>query len=136
HNDGGHGFTPVGERAGLPRWVNANAAVWFDYDHDGRLDLFLAGYWSGDVDPWHLPTTRIMPDSFEYAENGGRKYLFHNLGDGKFEEVSDKLGIKSRRWALASGAADLTGSGHPDLFIANDYGVSELFINDGKHFHE
>lgn len=136
HNDQGRGFTDVSEQAGLPQWMNANTALWFDYDGDGKLDLFVGGYYNEDIDLWHLKTTRIMPDSFEYAENGGRKYLFHNLGDGKFEEVSDKLGIKSRRWALASGAADLTGSGHPDLFIANDYGVSELFINDGKHFHE
>ena len=47
-----------------------------------------------------------------------------------------KVGINSRRWALASAAADLRGTGHPDLFIANDYGVSELYFNDGKRFHE
>ena len=64
-----------------------------------------------------------MPESFEYAKNGGRKYLFHNLGNGKFEEVSAKVGINSRRWALAAAAADLRGTGYPDLFIANDYGV-------------
>src|SRR6185436_19182349 len=45
HNDGGRGFTPVGERSGLPRWANANSAVWLDYDRDGWIDLFLAGYW-------------------------------------------------------------------------------------------
>jgi len=78
----------------------------------------------------------MMPDSFEYAKNGGRKYLFHNLGGGRFEEVSAKLGIESRRWALASGAADLRGTGHQDLFVANDYGVSELYRYDGKRFHE
>ena len=77
-----------------------------------------------------------MPESFEYAKNGGRKYLFHNLGNGKFEEVSEKVGINSRRWALAAAAADLRGTGHPDLFVANDYGVSELYFNDGKRFHE
>jgi hypothetical protein len=77
-----------------------------------------------------------MPDSFEYAKNGGRKYLFHNLGNGKFEEVSEQVGIDSRRWALASAAADLRGTGHPDLFVSNDYGVSELYFNDGKRFHE
>ena len=103
HNDRGRGFTPVGERAGLPRWVNANSAVWLDYDRDGRLDLFLPGYWPEDVDLWHLKTTRIMPESFEYAENGGRKYLFRNRGDGTFEEVAAKLGISSRRWTLAVG---------------------------------
>ena len=136
HNDGGHGFTRVSEQAGLPKWINANTAVWFDYDGDGLLDLFVGGYYSEDIDLWHLKSTRIMPDSFEYAKNGGRKYLFHNLGNGRFEEVSEKLGINSRRWALAASAADLQGTGHPDLFVANDYGVSELYLNDGKRFHE
>ena len=136
HNDHGHGFTRVSEAAGLPPWINANTAIWFDYDGDGLLDLFVGGYYAEDIDLWHLTTTKIMPDNFEYATNGGRKYLFHNLGNGKFEEVSAKLGINSRRWALAACAADLRGSGHPDLFIANDYGVSELYFNDGKRFHE
>ncbi|MGA2389777.1 MAG: CRTAC1 family protein [Candidatus Sulfotelmatobacter sp.] len=136
HNDRGHGFTRVTEQAGLPPWINANTAIWLDYDGDGLLDLFVGGYYSEDIDLWHLTTTRIMPDSFEYAKNGGRKYLFHNLGNGKFEEVSAQLGINSRRWALAAAAADLRGTGHPDLFVANDYGVSEIYFNDGKRFHE
>ncbi len=136
HNDGGHGFTRVTDQAGLPPWINANTALWFDYDGDGLLDLFIGGYYSEDVDLWHLKNTKMMPDSFEYAKNGGRKYLFHNLGNGKFEEVSEKMGINSRRWALAAVAADLRDTGHPDLFIANDYGVSELYFNDGKRFHE
>ena len=136
HNNHGHGFTRVSDQAGLPPWINANTAVWFDYDGDGLLDLFVGGYYPEDVDLWHLKSTKMMPDSFEYANNGGRKYLFHNLGNGKFEEVSAKVGIDSRRWALASAAADLRGTGHPDLFVANDYGVSELYLNDGKRFHE
>jgi enediyne biosynthesis protein E4 len=136
HNDAGRGFTRVSEQAGLPRWINGNTAIWFDYDGDGRLDLFVGGYYSEDIDLWHLTTTRIMPESFEYARNGGRKYLFHNLGNGKFEEVAEKVGINSRRWALAAAAADLRGTGRPDLFVANDYGVSELYFNDGKRFHE
>jgi enediyne biosynthesis protein E4 len=137
HNDGGKHFTRVSEQAGLPAWANANTAVWFDYDNDGKLDLFLGGYYPEDVNLWKLKNTRMMPESFEYAENGGRKYLFHNLGNGRFEEVSEKMGIKSRRWALAAVAADLRGTGYPDLFVANDYGVSELYFNDGgKKFRE
>ena len=136
HNDAGRGFTRVTEQAGLPPWINANAAIWLDFDGDGLLDLFIGGYYSEEVDLWHLTTTKIMPESFEYAKNGGRKYLFRNLGNGRFEEVSEKLGINSRRWALAAGAADLRGSGHPDLFIANDYGVSELYFNEGARFRE
>jgi hypothetical protein len=135
HNDQGHGFTRVTARAGLPRWVNANSAVWLDYDRDGLLDLFVAGYWPEDVDLWHLKTTKIMPESFEYANNGGRKYMFHNRGDGTFEETSGVLGLTSRRWTLAVGAADLFGTGFPDLFLANDYGVSQIYANrDGKRF--
>jgi hypothetical protein len=137
HNDAGKHFTRVTEQAGLPGWVNANTAIWLDYDNDGKLDLFLGGYYPESVDLWHLKNTKMMPDSFEYANNGGRKYLFHNLGNGKFEEVSEKLGIDSHRWALAAVAADLRGTGYPDLFIANDYGVSELYFNDhGKGFRE
>lgn len=134
HNDGGLRFTRVTDQVGLPSWINANTAVWFDYDNDGLLDLFVGGYYPEDVDLWHLKTTRMMPESFEYAKNGGRKYLFHNLGNGSFNEVSAQLGIDTRRWALAAAAADLRGTGHPDLFIANDYGVSELYFNDGKQF--
>jgi hypothetical protein len=137
HNDGGKHFTRVTEQAGLPKWVNANTAIWLDYDRDGKLDLFLGGYYPEDVDLWHLKNTKMMPDSFEYARNGGRKYLFHNLGGGRFEEVSERLGIDSRRWALAAVAADLRGTGYPDLFIANDYGVSEVYLNEGgKRFRE
>jgi hypothetical protein len=136
HNDHGQGFTRVSESAGLPPWINANTAIWFDYDGDGLLDLFVGGYYSENLDLWHLRDTRMMPESFEYAKNGGRKFLFHNLGNGRFEEVSEKVGIKSNRWALAASAADLRGTGRPDLFIANDYGVSELFLNQGGHFQE
>ena len=136
HNDGGQRFSRVTDTAKLPEWVNANTAIWFDYDRDGRVDLFLGGYYSEDVNLWHLKTTKMMPESFEYAQNGGRKYLFRNLGDGSFEEVSQKAGIDTRRWALAATAADLRGTGNMDLFIANDYGISELFFNDGKQFRE
>src|SRR4030095_1628473 len=66
HNDRGRGFTRVSEQAGLPSWTNANTAIWFDFDGDGLLDMFIAGYYAEDIDLWHLTTTRIMPESFEY----------------------------------------------------------------------
>jgi hypothetical protein len=131
HNEHGRSFTRVTERAGLPARSNANAATWLDYDRDGYLDLFIAGYWADDVDLWHLTSTRIMPESFEYANNGGRKYLLRNRGDGTFEDRTDALGITSHRWTLAVVAADLLGTGYPDLFLANDYGVPELYANRG-----
>jgi hypothetical protein len=136
HNDRGQGFTRVTGATGLPSWANINTAVWLDFDRDGRLDLFAGGYYPETVNLWKLADTHMMPESFEYANNGGRKYLFRNLGAGRFEEVSARVGIQSRRWALAAVAADLRGTGYPDLFIANDYGVSELFANEGGRFRE
>jgi hypothetical protein len=134
-NDGGKRFVSTG--SGLPARINANSATWLDYDRDGRLDLFIAGYWPDDVNLWKLVTTRIMPESFEYANNGGRKYLLRNHGNGEFEDVTAAVGIASRRWTLAVVAADLLGTGYPDLFLANDYGVSELFANQGgKRFDD
>ncbi|MBX9626313.1 MAG: CRTAC1 family protein [Gemmataceae bacterium] len=130
-NVGGKGFERLTETAGLPGWVNANAACWLDFDRDGRTDLFIAGYWRDDLDLWNLSTTEVMPESFEYAENGGRKYLLRNRGDGTFEDVTAKAGIKSTRWTLGVVAADLCGTGYPDLVLANDYGVSELYANRG-----
>ena len=62
---------------------------------------------------------------------GGRKYLLRNSGDGTFEDVTVQVGIRSRRWTLAVAAADLNGSGFPDLFLSNDYGISELYVNEG-----
>ena len=137
HNDRGRGFTPVGEKAGLPRWVNANSAVWLDYDRDGRLDLFLPATGRRTSISGTSRPRKIMPESFEYAENGGRKYLFHNRGDGTVRGSGREARPSSRRWTLAAAAADLAGTGYPDLFLANDYGVSQLYLNQhGKGFVE
>jgi hypothetical protein len=136
-NVDGRSFTAVGQRAGLPAWVNANAATWLDFDRDGNLDLFIAGYWPERVNLWKLETTRVMPESFEYANNGGRKYLLRNRGDGTFDDRTEAMGIRSRRWTLALVAADLFGTGNQDLFLSNDYGVSELFANrNGTRFED
>jgi hypothetical protein len=137
HNAGGKKLIDVTEGSGLPKWVNANSAVWIDFDNDGLPDLFLGGYYNEKFDLANLSTTKIMPESFRYANNGGRKYLFKNMGNGKFKDVTSEYGLNSTKWALAAGAADLNGDGYPDLIIANDYNVNELFINEkGKRFVE
>jgi hypothetical protein len=131
HNDGGTGFTRASAGLDLPDWINANTAVWFDYDADGWLDLFVGCFYRADVNLWDLPDTKVMPESFEYARNGGRNYLLRNRGDGTFEEVGLAMGIASDRWTLAAAAADVDRDGDTDLFVANDYGVNELYLNDG-----
>jgi hypothetical protein len=137
HNEGGKSFKDVTATANLPAWVNANSAIWVDYDRDGKLDLLICGYYPETVDLWHLKNTRMMPNSFEYATNGGRKYLLHNLGNGVFEDVTARMGLQSTRWTLAATAADLRGTGYPDIVLANDYGVTEYFANqNGTGFKE
>jgi hypothetical protein len=130
HNLGNLHFKDVTAAAGLRHWMNSNGAVWFDYDRDGLLDLYVTGYFRSDVDFWHLQTTRIMHNSWEFATNGGMNRLFRNVGGGKFEDVTAKTGVGSTRWTLAAASADFNGDGWPDLFLANDYGPEELFVND------
>ena len=136
-NDHGKGFTNITAKSGLPGWINANTAVWFDYDGDGFVDLFIGGYFREDIDLWHLKTTKILTESFEYSQNGGRNYLFKNLGNGTFRDVTAETGLTSTRWTLAAGAVDLNHDGFPELIIANDYGLNEFYFNEkGKRFIE
>jgi len=137
HNIGGKNFVNVTEGSGLPKWVNANCAIWLDFDNDGKLDLFLGGYYNENIDLSNLNTTKIMPESFRYANNGGRNYLLKNLGNGKFKDVTAEYGLTSTKWTLAAGAADFNGDGYPELYVANDYNVDEFYINQGgKKFVE
>jgi hypothetical protein len=135
-NKSGTGFENITATSGLPEHINSNTALWIDYNRDGLLDLFVGGYYHEDVDLFNLENTRMMPDSYEYATNGGLNYLFKNKGEGVFEDVSEKVGLQdSRKWTLASSSADIDGSGFPDLVLANDYGVDEVFINEnGERF--
>ena len=134
-NVDGHHFEDVTERAGLRRWMNSNGAIWIDYDRDGLLDLYVTAYFRSDIDLWHLSSTHIMHDSFEFANNGGKNLLFHNLGNGRFEDVTDRMGVGSTRWTLAAASADFNGDGWPDIYLANDYGPEELYLNDhGRRF--
>ena len=109
-------------------WANGNAAVFLDYNLDGRLDLYVGNYFD-EIDLWHLTTTRIMHDSFERARNAGRNFLFRQEADGTFREVSAETGTDDRGWTLAVGAADVDNDGWPDLYSADDFGPDQLFIN-------
>ncbi len=131
--DGRH-FADITNPSGLRQWVNSNGAIWLDYDRDGLLDLYVTAYFR-DLDLWHLATTRIMHDSFEFATNGGKNRLFRNVGGARFEDVTDRMGVGSTRWTLASASADFNADGWPDIYLANDYGPEELYLNDnGRRF--
>ena len=110
-NNQGSGFTNVTGASGLPDWINANTAIWLDYNSDGYVDLFIGGYFREDINLWHLKTTRIFTESFEYSQNGGRNFLLRNNGKGIFEDVTEETGLTSTRWTLAAGSVDITRDG-------------------------
>ncbi len=142
HNNGDGTFTDVTKRAGVGYWGYGNGATFLDYDRDGLLDILVGNYFADSLpDPttgrmarsnlWNPITTRVMHSTFTHADNGGKTLLYHNRGDGTFEEVAQASGLKFRGWTLAVGAADLNNDGWPDLYLANDFGPDELYLNTG-----
>jgi hypothetical protein len=136
-NIDGKKFENVTAGSGLPAWVNANSAIWFDFNNDGLLDIFIGGYFNENINLDSISSTKIMPESFRYANNGGRKYLLMNMGNGKFKDVTQEYGLTSTKWVLAAAAADFNGDGYPELYVADDYNVDEFYLNEGgKKFVE
>ena len=72
-----------------------------------------------------------MQETFTHARNGGRNVLYHNRGDGTFEDVTESAGMTATLWTLAVGAGDLNNDGWPDVYAANDFGPDELYLNTG-----
>ncbi|MBV9690120.1 MAG: CRTAC1 family protein [Ktedonobacteraceae bacterium] len=124
-------FTDITHSSGTGDVSNGNAAIWFDYNGDGLLDLYIGNYFRPENDLWHLHTTRIMHDDFERARNAGPNVLYHNNGDGTFTNVAPRLGVDDRGWTLDVGACDLFNTGHMDLYLANDFGQDKIFKNNG-----
>jgi len=137
HNNGDGTFTDVTAAAfrnetgqpGSP-WANGCAAIWVDFDRDGRLDLYVGNYFA-PFDLWHLKHTRIMHDDFEHARNAGRNALFHNNGDGTFTDVAPQLKLDDPGWTLSVGHGDVNNDGWPDIYCANDFGTDQFFLNQG-----
>jgi predicted NUDIX family NTP pyrophosphohydrolase len=136
HNNGNGTFTDVTEKAGVasPGWTTS--ALWFDYDNDGKLDLFLCSFVE-----FSLKSNVFCGDN----KLGKRFYciprvfkptpslLYHNNGDGTFKEVSAGTDIhKALGKALGVVATDINGDGRMDLFVANDTVQNFLFANRGN----
>lgn len=134
-------FVNVTDAAGVGFVGYGVGALWFDFDHDGKLDLLVANYFpshyldsnhaetSERLDLWHVQETTFMPESFNDARNGGGVLLYHNEGNGRFTEIHKSVGLTETGWALSVGTADLTNDGWPDIYIANDFGADDLYIN-------
>jgi hypothetical protein len=140
-NNGDGTFTDVTVQAGLaytgaPRW--GSGCTFLDYDRDGHLDLFIANYLKIDLDRMPKPGSNPMcnyrgvpvncgPNGLPFARN----YLFRNKGDGTFVDVTESSGISkaTSTYAMTAVAADFTGDGWTDLYVASDSTPSLLFVN-------
>ena len=131
HNNGDGTFTDVTDKAGVAGSGWATSAAWFDYDHDGRLDLVVARYMEWKFDDLYCGERRegyrsyCHPDIFKPVSI----LLYHNEGNGKFAEVSQKAGVDKPMKGLGVAVADYDKDGWPDFFIANDSIPEALFHN-------
>jgi hypothetical protein len=123
---------------------------WFDFDNDGKMDLFLTDMHS-DMAKLASPDEEKLKPKSTYGAHmlGGEddefifgNALYHNLGDGKFEEISDKMGVENY-WPWGTSVADLNADGWQDILITSSmnfpfrYGINSLLLNDrGEKFRD
>jgi hypothetical protein len=140
HNDGGGRFKDVTAAAGLQqsraRW--GTSCAFLDYDRDGRLDLFVANYIDLDLTTTPTPESglcryRGLPVACgPPGLPGGKNLLYHNRGDGTFDDVSEKSGITRAigTYALGVSTLDFDNDGWVDLYVADDSSPSALYRNN------
>ena len=127
-------FVDVTEASGTGDPGFSTSAVWFDYDNDGSLDLFVANYveWTPEIDLYCTldgeTKSYCTPESYQ----GQSSTLFHNLGNGTFEDVSLPAGVSNpTAKALSASMFDVNSDGWMDLFVTNDTQPNQLFQNQG-----
>ena len=129
----GH-FADVTAKAGLADSGFPTGAVWFDYDHDGRLDLFVAHYveWSLATDQACMLDGKHKSYCTPEAYKGQSARLFHNLGNGRFEDVTKRAGLEDPSGkSLGIALIDYDNDGWLVLFVTNDTQPNKLYRN--KH---
>ncbi len=133
HNEGNGKFRDVTKASGIQNASFGTSAAWLDYDRDGKVDLFVANYvqWDAKHDLWcsldGATKSYCTPESYK----GTASRLYHNLGNGRFEEVAAKAGMGDpTSKSLGVTVLDYNGDGWPDLFVANDTQPNKLYRNN------
>ena len=133
HNTGKGTFTDVTQKAGfLSKQGFSTSALWFDFDRDGLLDLFVCNYvrWSADHDVFCSLDGKNKSYCTPEAYRGDTCWLFHNRGDGTFEDVTSTSGIfDTSSKSLGVAMLDFDQDGWPDLLVANDTQPNKLYRN-------
>jgi len=141
HNLGNCKFEDVTQKAGVAGGGFSTGAAWADYDRDGHVDLFVSRYVHVDMNKLPNPGSDakfcryrgLLVQCGPWGMQGESDLLFHNRGDGTFEEVSRKAGMDDPNHYYGLGAVwgDYDNDGWPDLYVANDAGPNFLYRN--KH---
>ncbi len=136
HNNGNGTFTDVTQKAGLsgPRELSTSAA-WIDFDKDGRLDLVVGNYvqWTQETDLYCTLDGKSKSYCTPESYKGTAARLWHNRGDGTFEDVTQKAGLgepTSKTMGIA--VLDYDNDGWPDLLFSNDTQPNKLYRNNGN----
>jgi enediyne biosynthesis protein E4 len=136
HNNGNGTFTDVTQKAGLmgPKEFSTSAA-WVDYDRDGKLDLVVANYvqWSIEGDLYCTLDGKSKSYCTPESYKGTAVRLWHNRGDGTFEDVTKKAGLgEPTSKTLGIAVLDYDNDGWPDLLFSNDTQPNKLYRNNGN----
>ncbi len=140
-NEGELRFVDITESSGVRYSGHSSGAVFFDFDNDSRLDLFVtnvgkytgeqrgdSGYWVGYQDAF---SGHLKPERTE------RSLLYRNLGENRFEEVAEQVGLVDESWSGDASFVDLNRDGFPDLYVLNMQGDDHYYLNvGGRRFVE
>ena len=136
HNNGNGTFTDVTQKAGLagPHEFST-AAAWVDYDRDGHLDLVVGNYvqWSPETDIYCTLDGKTKSYCTPESYKGASVRLWHNRGNGTFEDATQKAGLfDTSSKSLGIAILDANQDGWPDIFISNDTQPNKLYMNNAN----
>jgi enediyne biosynthesis protein E4 len=133
HNLGNGKFADVTAKAGVASPGFSASAIWFDYDNDGKLDLFVTHYieWSIEKDQYCTLDNKNKSYCTPQTYKGESSRLYHNKGNGVFEDVTKKAGLLDpTSKALGVALLDYDNDGWMDLFVSNDTEPNKLYHNN------